>query len=422
MKLVGFDASLVVKLLPLLFYQRANADGQEEQARALLRSFGYADESHSAYGYMTEAGVEDGERTPLDASYFSRAMFLMGQGRAGARGRTPEDASTAEAIARAFSQRGEIEESGNAPHARDEQEAASSTLLYIDGEDDDKQERSGASSGTPCRITNLGITCESPDTRAYRVATEVATGRRRRKRRKKKKRKRSKWKDNGKGMMCNGWKCVPIPTKVPRTTTAQPLWEGNLENVYRSIKLSDLKKKLEDLDRLHPLSRFLYLNLNGNRLTGDINVLREILCKMPNIRYVSLQACALIGTLPENLFECTQKITKLDIAENGIWCLKHSLDFGLTPKSYGTRRAWSVVHVNFRYNPMMAQLKWDSQSSPEYISEDAMDWLSMAKKRKVAVSGPKVSEWADKLREAINNEENCNAASATDVKTPLIIN
>merc|ERR1711912_225925 len=87
---------------------------------------------------------------------------------------------------------------------------------------------------------------------------------------------------------------------------------------------------LVELDSVHPLKNFKYLNLNGNYLVGDVRKLKDILCLMPQITEFSAQACGMSGVFPADTFECVPNLTNVDLAENGFFCAKGAFDTLLT--------------------------------------------------------------------------------------------
>jgi hypothetical protein len=304
-------------------------------------------------------------------------------------------------LRRAIVERAEIERSGLAPVPQLHAEYRSSSLV-----------RTGEGEGV-CRISFRGVVCEKPTYREVRVNNEISKGLRRGKRKKRRKhkgkRKKSKgwkkkgWKDNGKGMMCNGWRCKPKPTKYPTTTTQKKVWEGQLNDEYGRIDLAHLKTTLIEMNSVHPLERFMYLNLNGNWLVGDLTILEEIICMMPNIRYVTFQACGMRGTIPPDTFRCAPKIQKVDFSENGIWCLKGAFEHLLEPTELSDGRfVFPLKVINLDTNPLKARCYFDFKEGLPLPAAKMWDYLKMVKHKRTDGL-----EFSTSILECLDSEPNC---------------
>ena len=206
-------------------------------------------------------------------------------------------------------------------------------------------------------------------------------------------------------MLCNGWKCKPKPTRFPQTTTAKPKEDGMLNDEWGRISLDNLYKTLLELNKVHPVSKFKYLNLNGNLLIGDVEKLGDILCLMPQVTEVSLQACGMQGILPPDTFRCVHDLQKVDLMENGFWCAKGAFDKALkhTGIDYDGKPTWSLKHVNFEMNPMTSRCYMLKTGEKPYTIAKKWDFNDLRK----SPAKVTINEWSDMMTDCINYEPNC---------------
>ena len=66
------------------------------------------------------------------------------------------------------------------------------------------------------------------------------------------------WKDNGMGMLCNGYKCKPKPTRFPQPTTTKAVQDGQFNDNFGMITFDHLYQTLVELNAVHPLRNFKY--------------------------------------------------------------------------------------------------------------------------------------------------------------------
>jgi hypothetical protein len=311
-----------------------------------------------------------------------------------------------ETLIRAIQERTELELTGLAPPPKSFAEYMDSTIV-----------RTAADEGV-CRVSNSGIVCEN---QSYRES-DLGTGliRRRKKKRRKKRRKNKKvdgtkatkpkrkkfgsWVDNGMGMMCNGYKCKPKPTRFPMPTTTKATADGQFNDKYGRISFDNLYKTLVELNQMHPLRNFKYLNLDGNYLVGDIAKLKEILCLMPQVESVSLKACGITGVLPSDTFTCVTNLVEAHFDENGFWCAKGAFNKALRISGFDDdgRPEWSLKTLSFEMNPMTSRCYLMRTGQKPYTIAKLWDFEAIRLSKRVTYN-----EWGDMLKACVNDEPNC---------------
>jgi len=325
-----------------------------------------------------------------------------------------QKAPITETLVRAIQERDHLELSGQAPKPKHFTEYGKSTVVKTDLDE------------AVCRISDAGVVCESPSFHEGE-GEGAGPGLRRRKKKKKRRKKKpasgasssgggkkkkkkkkstfGKWKDNGLGMLCNGYKCKPKPTRFPQTTTVQPKEDGHLGDTWGRISFDKLYKTLIELNKVHPVKNFKYLNLNGNLLVGDIEKLEDILCLMPQVKEVSFQACGMQGILPPNTFRCVKDLQKADFFENGFWCAKGVFDQALkhTGIDYDGKPTWSLKHINFEMNPMQGRCYFVKSGEKPHTIAKKWDFDTLRQ----TPAKVTINEWSDSMLDCINNEPNC---------------
>lgn len=349
-----------------------------------------------------------------------------------------------ETLVRAIQERVDIELKGLAPPPKKFKELRASTVV-----------RTGNDEGV-CRISDEGMVCENPYRAEHHVSDSLVRRRKRRKRRKKKNKnkpaapaaaastpkptapsginagggigvkdetenkteakckikkgkKRCKggfgsWKDNGMGMLCNGYKCKPKPTRFPQPTTTKAVQDGQHNDIYGRITFDHLYQTLVELDSVHPLRNFKYLNLNGNYLVGDVRKLKDILCLMPQITEFSAQACGMSGVLPADTFQCVPNLVNVDLAENGFWCVKHVFDQLLEHDGLDEddKPYWPLKKINFFMNPMTSRCTFIRTGDKPFTIAKYWDYEALRQSRRVTIN-----EWAGNMQKCLNDEPNC---------------
>jgi len=353
-----------------------------------------------------------------------------------------ERAPMTESLVRAIQERVDLELKGLAPPPKKFKELRSSTVV-----------RTGNEEGV-CRISDEGMVCENPFRAEQHVADSLTRRRKRRKRRKNKKKPAAKpaakptarpnhpsginagggigvkdeenskptkgkckkkkkgrcvggfgtWKDNGMGMLCNGWKCKPKPTRFPQPTTTKAVHDGQLNDAYGRISFDHLYQTLIELDSVHPLKNFKYLNLNGNYLVGDVRKLKDILCLMPQITEFSAQACGMSGVFPADTFQCTPNLVNVDLAENGFFCAKGAFDTLLTHDGEDDdgKPYWPLKKLNFFMNPMTSRCYFVRTGDKPFTIAKYWDYEALRKGGRVTIN-----EWAPNMKKCLNEEPNC---------------
>jgi len=240
--------------------------------------------------------------------------------------------------------------------------------------------------------------------RKKRPAKEGSKKKKTKKPKKKKPAKFGSWVDNGMGMMCNGWRCKPKPTRFPRPTTTKATMDGQLNDNYGRITFDNLYKTLVELNQLHPLRNFKYLNLDGNYLVGNINRLRDILCMMPQVTKVSLRACGITGVMPSDLFTCVNDLQEAHFDENGFWCAKNVFNKALrhTGLDMDGKPEWSLKSFSFEMNPMTSRCYLQRTGDKPYTIAKLWDFDALRTSKRVTFN-----EWSDMIKQCINDEPNC---------------
>lgn len=365
-----------------------------------------------------------------------------------------ERAPLTESLVRAIQDRVDLELKGLAPPPKKFSELKSSTVLRT------------SQDGGVCRISMEGVVCENPFRAEHHVQDSLVRKRKRRRRKKKKKetaakpdsarpskppktipsgasagggmgikdddigadgdtgynakpkgckgkkKKKNKacrgqfgvWKDNGMGMLCNGYKCKPKPTRFPQPTTTKAVQDGQLNDEYGIINFDDLYKTLVEMNSIHPLSEFKYLNLNGNWLQGDVRKLRDILCLMPQITELSMQACGLRGVLPPDTFMCTRDLVNVDLAENGFYCAKGAFDQLLSHDGYDLedKPYWPLKRLNLFMNPMTSRCYFQRTGDKPFTIAKYWNYEALRASGRVTTN-----EWAPNMHKCLNEEPNC---------------
>lgn len=359
-----------------------------------------------------------------------------------------------ETLVRAVQDRVDLELKGLAPPPKKFSEFSSSTVV-----------RTGNDEGV-CRISDEGMVCENPYRSEQHLADSLVRRRRRKKKKKNKKtnikkppapsaakpthpsginagggigvkdeenskadsntsmngavqcKKKNKkkckkkgfgsWKDNGMGMLCNGYKCKPKPTRFPQPTTTKAVQDGQFNDNFGMITFDHLYQTLVELNAVHPLRNFKYLNLNGNYLRGDIRKLRDILCLMPQITEFSAQACGMSGVLPPDTFQCVPDLVNIDLAENGFYCAKNTMDSQLTHDGVDDdgKPYWPLKKINFFMNPMRSRCTFIRTGDKPFTIAKYWDYEALRQSKKVTIN-----EWAGAMQKCINEEPNCDTGA-----------
>jgi len=210
--------------------------------------------------------------------------------------------------------------------------------------------------------------------------------------------------------LCNGWKCKKNPNFPWAEHNARPKEVGDLHNKFGKISAVELSEMLTQTHGTD-LQDFTKLDISGNMVTWERddnctgpdckNDLRDLFCLMPNLKEINLANTMLMQYLPEDTFQCTQLLEHLDLAENGLFCVKNILDQQFESKQ--------IVHLNLDSNPVKARCyfkkKWNWKQKWETIAQ-VFDKNTFVKRR-IVEDGGKNDDFNEVLQECINQEPNC---------------